>query len=664
MSVITIQCRLQAQEETLRHLWIMMVEQNTLLVSQILEHIKSHPELDLWLERGYISDETIKEIVKNLKQQPKYHRMPGRFSNSAETLVKEIYKSWFAVQRMKKNLLWGKTRWLTMLKSEQELLEQTGLTLPQLQAEAEKILNREQKKFDKLKQNKDSETETPKDLFAHFFQVYDRVTKNYEKEKKPHLKTKKLIKQCSVVYLLKNKCSISIESEDPEKYKQYRLKKEIQLDRLEEQLKARLPQGRNLAKEEYLEALEQAQCLITENEEMELLQARLLRSEKSIPFPVSYNTNTDICWSKNERGRICMTFNGMVTEGHTFEVFCHHRQLHWFQRFYEDYQLYKQNKKQIPAGLITLRSASLVWQEGETKKSPKPWLTNHLYLHCSVETELWTQEGTERIRQLKIAKTQQKIARWLEQKSLNKNQQQKLLANQTSLSLLENFKDFNRPSKYKPQQNPSIAMGVCIGLKEPVTVAVVNLANGDVIACHNTKQLLSKPIQQKPKTGKQAKKHTPYDLFLRRRQQQQDNDAKRQHAQTKFADNRFGESELGIYVDRLLAKAIIEMAIQYQVSSIVLPDLTNIREILNSELQARAEAKIPGCKKAQKQYAKKYRKSIHHWSYARLCYAIASKATQKGIAIEIERQIPSGTPEIQARDLALTAYCNRQQATG
>ena len=233
MAIITIQCRLQAKEETLRYLWRLMVEQNTLLVSETLEHIKIHPELDLWLDRGYISDETIKEIVKNLQQQSKFQGMPGRFSTSAKTLVKEIYKSWFAVQRKKRNFLWGKKRWLAMLKSEQELLEQTGLTLPQLQAEAEKILNRERKKFDKLKQNKSSETETPKDLFSHFLHAFDKVTKNYEKEKKPHLKTKKLIQQCAVVYLLKNKCEIGNQSEDPEKYQQYRHKKEIQLERKE-----------------------------------------------------------------------------------------------------------------------------------------------------------------------------------------------------------------------------------------------------------------------------------------------------------------------------------------------------------------------------------------------------------------------------------------------
>ena len=39
-------------------------------------------------------------------------------------------------------------------------------------------------------------------------------------------------------------------------------------------------------------------------------------------------------------------------------------------------------------------------------------------------------------------------------------------------------------------------------------------------------------------------------------------------------------------------------------------------------------------------------------------------ASHKGITMEYERQSSSGEPEIQARDLALTAYRNRQQATG
>ena len=271
MAVITIQCHLKAEEDTLGYLWMLMTEQNTLLVSEILEHIRTHRELNGWLTKGFIPAETIEKIVKQLKQQPKYQGMSGRFSTSAETLVKEIYKSWFAVQRKKRNRLWGKRRWLTTLKSEQELLETTGLILTELQAQAEKILKREQKQYDKLKQSEDSETEIPQDLFAHFLKFYDKVTKNYEKEKKPHLKTKKLIQQCAVVYLLKNRLEFANQPEDPEKYQQYRRKKEIQVEQLEEQLKARLPKGRNLTKDEYLEALEQAKCLITQNEKMELL---------------------------------------------------------------------------------------------------------------------------------------------------------------------------------------------------------------------------------------------------------------------------------------------------------------------------------------------------------------------------------------------------------
>ncbi len=659
MAIITVQCLLQAPEETLRHLWKMMVEQNTLLVSETLEQIKINSELDLWLAQGYIPIATIQKIVKQLKQQSKYQDMPGRFSNSAETLVKEIYKSWFAIQKKKRNSLWGKRKWLAILRSEQELLKQSGLTFSQLQAEAQKILIQEQKKFDKLKQKHNSEAKIPQDLFSHIFHVYDKVTKNYAKEKKPHLKTKKLIKQCAVVYLLKNKCEISEQPEDPKKYQKYRHKKEIQIQRLEEQLKARLPKGRNLATDEYLEALEKAECLITKNEEMDLFQARLLRSEKSIPFPVSYDTNTDISWSKNQQGRIFVTFNGMIKDGHIFEVYCHNRQLHWFQRFFEDYQIYKQNKSQVPGGLITLRSASLIWQQNQ--ESSEPWLTNHLYLHCSVETQLWTKEGTDKLRELKIAETKAKIEKWQENAPLNNNQQQRFKSAQTSLRKLKSFQGFSRPSKSPSHKNSSRIMGVSIGLQQPVTVAVVDVMTSEIIDYRNTPQLLNKPINQKSRTGEITKKLTQYEFFLRRRRQQQENDTLRQQAQTRFSDNRFGESELGQYVDRLLAKAIVIMAIQYQVSSIVLSDLTNIREILESEITARAETKIPGCKKAQKLYAKQYRKNLHPWSYARLCDAIKSKASQKGLVIESSRQIPSGTPEIQARDLALIAYHHRQE---
>ena len=349
---------------------------------------------------------------------------------------------------------------------------------------------------------------------------------------------------------------------------------------------------------------------------------------------------------------------------HRFEVFCNKRQLHWFQRFYEDYELHRQNKDSFPGGLITLRSASLVWKEPKekNKQQMKPWLENKLYLHCSADTTLWTKEGTDKIRQQKITKTQQKIDKWQKEATLSKNQQQKLTANQTSLSRLETFDGFSRPTGRNAVQDPSIIMGVSIGLQEPVTVSIINVPSGEILYTANTKQLLSKPIKQKPKQGKKAKKHTQYELFLKRRKEQQENDDKRQQAQKRFADNSFGESELGKYVDRLIAKAAVEVAVRYRASSIVLSDLKNVRQILDSEIQARAEAKIPGCKKAQKLYAKNYRKDIHRWSYARLCNSISSKALNEGIPIERDRQEASVAPEIQAQELAMSAYLNRQQS--
>ncbi len=45
------------------------------------------------------------------------------------------------------------------------------------------------------------------------------------------------------------------------------------------------------------------------------------------------------------------------------------------------------------SALFTLRSARIVWREKEGKG--EPWNRNHLSLHCTIDTQLWTAEGTE-----------------------------------------------------------------------------------------------------------------------------------------------------------------------------------------------------------------------------------------------------------------------------
>jgi hypothetical protein len=98
---------------------------------------------------------------------------------------------------------------------------------------------------------------------------------------------------------------------------------------------------------------------------------------------------------------------------------------------------------------------------------------------------------------------------------------------------------------------------------------------------------------------------------------------------------------------------------EYQAGSIVLPALTNIREIIESEIKVRAEAKIPGCIEAQKQYAKEYRMSIHRWSHARLKDSIQAQASQNNIPVEIVKQPILTKPVETAGEMAKIAYEKR-----
>ncbi|MEP0752306.1 type V CRISPR-associated protein Cas12k [Trichocoleus sp. Lan] len=638
MSIITVQCQLKATEASLHHLWQLMVEKNTLLVNELLKQINTHPDLDNWLQEGNITAEVINGLCKNLRAESHFQDMPGRFANAAENLVKYIYKSWFAQQEKRKVLLQKKQHWLDMLRSDLELELESGCSLKKLRTQATKVLTKKKAELERNQEEKSDQA--PKDnskaLFNSLFQAYDKA-------KAPQ-------QRCAIAYLLKNNCEVREVEEDPEAYQLRRRKKEIEIDRLDEQLKSRLPKGRNLSDQEWLEALEQAQELILDDEKFREVQASLTRKQSSVPFSISYETSTDLRWSRNEHKRICVSFNGKGISKHTFEVFCDQRQLHWFERLAQDYKIFTQNKEQVPAGLLTLRSARLVWQEGEGKG--EPWQVHRLLLHCSVETRLWTAEGTEEVRAEKIAKTQ-KIIDSMKAKGSQSN---KLTAHETSLKLLKTFDGFSRPSQAGYKGNPSIVIGVSFGRTKPATVAIVNIETGKVLAYRDVKQLLSKPIKE----GKTKKKKTQYEQLKRRREQQRLNNYEHHNAQKKGTPCNFGESRQGEYVDRLLAKAIVEVALQYRASSIVLPDLRNIREAAESEVKARAEQRFPGYQELQDCYAQDYRASIHRWSYKRLAECIQVKAQRAGIATEKAQQPHGDTPQEKARNLVLAACENRK----
>ena len=188
-----------------------------------------------------------------------------------------------------------------------------------------------------------------------------------------------------------------------------------------------------------------------------------------------------------------------------------------------------------------------------------------------------------------------------EKEELTASQQAFIQRKHSTLAKLHN--SFPRPSRqlYKGKEN--IILGVAMGLEKPATVAIVDGNTGkampsasSAIAYRSIKQLLGKN----------------YRLLNRQRQQKQTLSHLRHKAQKRSADNQKGESNLGEYVDRLIAKAIVNLAKQYQVSAIAVPKIEDMREIVQSEIKAKAEAKIPGYEEGQKKYAKQYRINIHN----------------------------------------------------
>ncbi|MEJ1930222.1 type V CRISPR-associated protein Cas12k [Nostoc sp. NIES-2111] len=633
MSQITIQCFLVACELTRHQLWKLMAELNTPLINELLVQVAQHPEFETWRQKGKHATGIVKELCQPLKTDPRFIGQPGRFYTSAIATVNYIYKSWFALMKRLQSQLEGKMRWLEMLKSDAELVEASGVTLESLRNKAAELLAELTPQCDKVepkpakgkKRKKTKKSDGERSISQILFEAYRD--------------TEEALTRCAISYLLKNGCKINNKEEDAEKFAKRRRKLEIQIERLREQLEARIPKGRDLTDAKWLETLLLATHNVPENEaEAKSWQDSLLRKSSKLPFPVAYETNEDMIWFKNERGRICVKFSGLSEQ--TFQVYCDSRQLHWFQRFLEDQQIKRNSKNEHSSSLFTLRSGRIAWQEEEGKG--EPWNVNRLILYCSVDTRLWTTEGTNLVREEKVEEIAKTITQTKAKGELNDKQQAHIKRKNSSLARINNT--FPRPSKplYKGQSH--ILVGVSLGLEKPTTLAVVDGTTSKVITYRSIKQLLG----------------DNYKLLNRQRQQKHLLSHQRQIAQTLAAPNQFGESELGQYVDRLLAKEIVAIAQTYKAGSIVLPKLGDMREQVQSEIQAKAEQRSDLIEVQQK-YAKQYRVSVHQWSYGRLIASIQSQAAKVGIVIEESKQPIRGSPQEKARELAIAAYNSRQR---
>lgn len=634
MSQITIQCRLIASASTRQKLWKLMAELNTPLINELLILVCQHPDFEAWRHKGKVPTGTIKELCEPLKTDSRFVGQPSRFYASAVATVSYAYKSWLKIQKRLQLQLEGKTHWLEMLKSDAELIEESKETLDSIRNKASEILAqltpesiniKKQKKGKKNKNPKKSKDD--KSLVLALFDAY----KN----------TEDILTRCAISYLLKNGCKLSETEEEAKKFIKRRRKLKIQIQRLTEQLEARIPKGRDLTDTEWQRNLILATNQVPKNEaEAKSWQDALLRESNSVPFPVIYETNSDMNWFKNQKGRICVKFSGIGEC--IFEIYCDNRQLHWFKRFLSDQEVKKNSKNQHSSSLFTLRSGCIAWKKREGKG--EPWNVDHLILYCCVDTRLWTAEGTKLVAEEKAEGIAKIITKTKEKGQLNDNQLAFIRRKNTTLARINN--PYPRPSKplYKGQSH--ILLGVNLGLEKPATVAVVDMILGKALTYRSIKQLLG----------------NNYRLLNRQRQQKKALSHKRKVAQNQAASNQYGESELGEYIDRLLAKEIIAIAQKYSAGSIVLPKLEGMREQINSEIQAKAEEKCPESIEAQKKYAKQYRRSVNQWSYGRLIENINSQAAQAGIVIEETKQSVKGSPQDKAKEIALAAYKSRNKS--
>ncbi|MBT9314369.1 type V CRISPR-associated protein Cas12k [Leptothoe spongobia] len=625
MSQVTIQCRLVAPEATRRHLWKLASEKNTPLINELIQGVVNHPDFEAWRQKGRHPVDIVRKHCKQLKSEARFSGQPSRFYMSAEKVVDYIFKSWFKIQNRLQKRLSGKQDWLTILKSDDELVEICGQSLEKIKQKAVQILKDIERKTE-TSHTKETQTSSQKSLTrSHLF-------KRYRSAKQP-------LTQCASAYLLKNSCRIPKQSEDSQKFSQRRRKSELQVQRLQEQLEARVPKGRDLTEQDWLSTLLTATSTVPkDNQEHKRWQDRLLAKPHTIPFPILFETNEDLSWSLHSKGRLCVHFNGL--REYTFQIYCDQRQLSWFKRFLEDQQTKRASKNQHSSALFTLRSACLSWQKIDDKDHP--WDNHYLTLSCTVDKRLWSAEGTDQVRQEKAADTAKILTRLNAKDSLSKTQAAYAKRLNSMLDKLES--PFDRPSQPRYQGQSQIIAGLSLGWDSPLTLAIWKADTQEILIYRSLRQLLAKD----------------YPLFLKQRREQQKQSHRRHKAQRQGKENQFGTSNLGQHIDRLLAKAVVNTAKQYGAGSIAIPALDNIRDILQVEIDARAEQKIPGYLEAQKRYTKQYKSNIHKWSYGRLLDQITSKANQENLAIEKSKQPLSGTSQAKAKFVAINAYESRK----
>lgn len=704
----TVQCILRPwaktakeREEISREIWELMSGKYNSLTNQLLKEVATSSNFQLWKETGCVNADDLKNLWTSIKAEPCYGNLPPRFATSARLMVHYTYKSWFALQKERRNQLYKTKRWLEVVKNDDELVQMCESSLDVIRSHAEALLiefNREcsrpktKKKEVVLKkvarsgesiqgqrQNEssiiDSQNEmTVKGYSANERDIYNLLYKEY-------YETDNFLRKAAISHLIKNKLQINTAEENIERFAKRVSEKNKQCQRLEEQLESRLPKGRLWVEDDLLEY---ARCFGIPEEEAEwfVLKSAVGKQNKALPYPIIFGSNTDLIWSERNacnsksskpkkilvpsedaeyspvRRRICVHFSGLDKK-YVFEILCNRRQLSIFQQLMKDWQIYSANKREDPAGLMLLCSATLLWKASEHgeaighRKTEIPWKDNQLYLHCTIHSDRLTKEGTEQVQENKRAVALKSVAT-LEEKIENlkaagkstendQNALERKLGTVRRLSLVNN--PFNRPSKPPYQGQDNVLLAVSLGSSKLATAVAIDVITGKVLECRGIHCLLGKE---------------KYKVLINKRHQRRKNTRRQSRSQQEQVNRASREMNRGQHIDRELAKAIVDFAKEYKASSIVLPDMKGYRERQQSEIAVLAEQEASGWKWLEKKIAKKQNIKIHGHSYNRLTKSIVDKAAGVEIPVEFGQQPICGSSQDQAREMALVTYRERQ----
>ena len=245
---------------------------HTPLINALIRELVNHSDFETWREKGRHPSDVVNKLCRTLKTDPQFVGQPSRFFMSAEKVVNYIFKSWFKIQRNLQRKLSYKQKCLFILKSDEELVEFCENSIDAIQTKAAQVLREVSRAIDK-----EASDTIPAKKRSKL--IRNRLFKKLASTKQP-------LAQCAVIYLLKNYIKLPSEPEDTDKLARRRQKTEIQIQRLQDQLESRIPKGRDLTGEAWLETLLEAINSIPKDDyEYKLWQDMLL--SMVYPFPHS-----------------------------------------------------------------------------------------------------------------------------------------------------------------------------------------------------------------------------------------------------------------------------------------------------------------------------------------------------------------------------------------